>query len=106
MFNKKVVFIFGRFQVPTRGHAEMIMFGADYARRIGAEYRVYTSQSQDSVKNPLPYHTKVGFLRQLFPGINVVEDPSVKTAFDICRKLSDQGVDEVTMITEIGRAHV
>ena len=83
MFNKKVVFIFGRFQVPTRGHAEMIMYGAEYARRIGAEYRVYTSQSHDSVKNPLPYHTKVGFLRQLFPGINVVEDPS-----------------------EIGRAHV
>lgn len=99
MFNKKIVFIFGRFQVPTRGHAEMIMFGADYARRTGAEFRVYTSQSQDSVKNPLPYHTKVGFLRQLFPGINIVEDPSVKTAFDICRKLSDQGVEDVTMIT-------
>ena len=99
MFNKKVVFIFGRFQVPTRGHAEMIMYGAEYARRIGAEYRVYTSQSHDSVKNPLPYHTKVGFLRQLFPGMNIVEDPSVKTAFDICRKLSEQGVEEVTMIT-------
>lgn len=98
MFNKKIVFIFGRFQVPTRGHAEMIMFGADYAKRTGAEYRVYTSQSHDSVKNPLPYHTKVGFLRQLFPGINVIEDPSAKTAFHICRKLSEQGYDDVTMI--------
>ena len=98
MFNKKLVFIFGRFQVPTKGHAEMIMFGADYARRTGAEYRVYTSQSHDSVKNPLPYHTKVGILRQLFPGINVIEDPSAKTAFHICRKLSEQGYEDVTMI--------
>ena len=98
MFNKKLVFIFGRFQVPTKGHAEMIMFGADYARRTGAEYRVYTSQSHDSVKNPLPYHTKVGLLRQLFPGINVIEDPSAKTAFHICRKLSEQGYEDVTMI--------
>lgn len=103
MFNKKIVFIFGRFQVPTRGHAEMIMYGADYARRTGAEYRVYTSQSHDSVKNPLPYHTKIGILRQLFPGINVIEDPSAKTAFHICRKLSEQGYEDVTMIVGADR---
>jgi hypothetical protein len=99
MFNKKVVFIFGRFQVPTKGHAEMIHFGANYARKIGAEFRVYTSKSWDSKKNPLPYQQKVMFLRQLFPGINIVDDPNATTAFAICKKLSDEGVEDVTMIT-------
>lgn len=96
---RKVVFIFGRFQVPTKGHAEMIKYGAQYAQRNGAEFRVYTSKSYDPVKNPLPYAQKVSFLHQLFPGINIVDDPNVKTAFDICRQLSDAGIDDVTMIT-------
>jgi hypothetical protein len=99
MFNKKVVFIFGRFQVPTKGHAEMIHFGANYAKKIGAEFRVYTSKSWDPKKNPLPYQQKVLFLRQLFPGINIVDDPNATTAFAICKKLSDEGVEDVTMIT-------
>lgn len=99
MFNKKVVFIFGRFQVPTKGHAEMIQFGADYARRTGAEFRVYTSKSHDPSKNPLPYQQKIAFLRQIFPGINIVDDPHATTAFAICKQLSDQGIEDVTMIT-------
>lgn len=99
MFNKKVVFIFGRFQVPTKGHAEMIHFGANYAKKIGAEFRVYTSKSWDPKKNPLPYQQKIMFLRQLFPGINIVDDPNATTAFAICKKLSDEGVEDVTMIT-------
>lgn len=95
---RKVVFLFGRFQVPTKGHAEMIKFGAQYAQRNGAEFRLYTSKSYDPVKNPLPYGQKIEFLRKLFPGINIVDDPNVKTAFDICRQLSDAGVDDVTMV--------
>lgn len=95
---RKVVFLFGRFQVPTKGHEEMIRYGFNYAKRIGAEFRVYTSKSQDPVKNPLPYHEKIRFLHQLFPGINIVDDPNVKTAFDICRQLSDAGVEDVTMV--------
>jgi hypothetical protein len=96
---KKVVFIFGRFQVPTKGHAEMIHYGAQYARSKGAEFRVYTSKSQDPKKNPLPYKIKVAFLKQLFPGINVVDDPQATTAFAICKKLSEEGYDDVVMIT-------
>ena len=96
---KKVVFIFGRFQVPTKGHAEMIHYGAQYAHSRGAEFRVYTSKSQDPKKNPLPYKLKVAFLRQLFPGINIVDDPNATTAFAICKSLSEQGYDDVTMIT-------
>lgn len=95
---RKVVFLFGRFQVPTKGHEEMIRYGFNYAKRTGAEFRLYTSKSHDPVKNPLPYREKIRFLHQLFPGINIVDDPNVKTAFDICRILSDQGIEDVTMV--------
>lgn len=95
---RKVVFLFGRFQVPTKGHEEMIRYGFNLAKRTGAEFRLYTSKSQDPVKNPLPYRQKIQFLHDLFPGINVVDDPNVKTAFDICRQLSDAGVEDVTMV--------
>lgn len=95
---RKVVFLFGRFQVPTKGHEEMIRFGFNYAKRIGAEFRLYTSKSQDPVKNPLPYREKIQFLHRLFPGINIVDDPNVRTAFDICRQLSDAGIEDVTMV--------
>lgn len=77
----------------------MIRFGADYARRNGAEFRVYTSKSQDANKNPLPYQLKLAFLHQLFPGVNIIDDPSAVTAFHICKQLSDQGYEDVTMIT-------
>ena len=121
---RKVVFLFGRFQVPTKGHEEMIRYGFNLAKRTGAEFRLYTSKSQDPVKNPLPYREKILFLHQLFPGINIVDDPNVKTAFDVCRQLSDAGIEDVTMVVggdrvaefqrsigkyvmpQIGRAHV
>lgn len=94
---KKIVFSFGRFQPPTPGHLEMIQYGQALARRIGGEYRVYPSKSHDQ-KNPLPYPQKLAFLRQLFPGVNIVNDPSAQTPFAICRKLSDEGATEVTMV--------
>lgn len=102
---RKVVFIFGRFQTPTKGHEEMIRYGAGYARKIGAEFRVYTSKSFDVSKNPLPYQQKIHFLQKLFPGVRIVDDPNVKTAFDICRQLSDAGIEDVTMITGSDRVN-
>ncbi len=95
---KKMVFLFGRFQVPTKGHAEMIHYGLNLAKKTGAEFRLYTSQTQDSQKNPLPYKTKVMYLRMLFPGINVVHDKTAYNTFQICKKLSAEGYDDVTMV--------
>ena len=101
--SKKVVFTFGRFQVPTKGHAELVEFVMNYARKIGAEPRIYTSKSHDPLKNPLPYKQKIAFLRQLFPGASIIDDPSLNTAFAICKKLSDTGVDDVTMVVGADR---
>ena len=95
---KKVVFTFGRYNPPTIGHAELITYAVKYAQRHGAEHRIYTSQSHDPAKNPLSATQKIRFLRQIFPGVNFVTDRSAVTAFAICRKLVDEGYEDVTFV--------
>ena len=82
---KKIVFTFGRYNPPTTGHAELIRYTANLARKTGADHRIYTSQSHDPSKNPLAPRQKMAFLRQIFPGVNFVDDPNMKTAFAICK---------------------
>ena len=95
---KKIVFTFGRYNPPTVGHAELIMYAVHLAQRTGAEHRIYTSQSHDPSKNPLAPKQKMAFLRQIFPGVNFVDDPHMKTAFAICKKLADEGYEDVTFV--------
>ena len=95
---KKVVFAFGRYNPPTVGHAELITYTVRLAQKNGAEHRIYTSQSHDPSKNPLAPKQKMAFLRQIFPGVNFVDDPAMKTAFAICRKLADEGYEDVTFV--------
>jgi len=95
---KKIVFTFGRYNPPTTGHAELINYAVKLAHRTSAEHRIYTSQSHDSSKNPLSPKQKMAFLRQIFPGVNFVDDPSMKTAFAICKKLADEGYEDVTFV--------
>ncbi len=95
---KKIVFAFGRYNPPTVGHAELITYAVRLAHRTGAEHRIYTSQSHDSSKNPLSPRQKMMFLRQVFPGVNFVDDPSMKTAFHICKKLADEGYEDVVFV--------
>lgn len=95
---KKIVFTFGRYNPPTTGHAELINYAANMARRNGAEHRIYTSQSHDSSKNPLAPRQKMAFLRQIFPGVNFVDDPKMNTVFAICKKLVDEGYEDVTFV--------
>lgn len=95
---KKIVFTFGRYNPPTIGHAELITYAVKLAHKTGAEHRIYTSHSHDPSKNPLSSRQKLFFLRQIFPGVNFVDDPSAKTAFMIARKLVDQGFEDVTFV--------
>jgi nicotinic acid mononucleotide adenylyltransferase len=102
---KKIVFTFGRYNPPTTGHAELILYTANLAKRTGADHRIYTSQSHDPSKNPLSPKQKMAFLRQIFPGVNFVDDPSMKTAFAIAKKLSDEGYEDVTFVVGSDRVN-
>jgi len=97
--SKSVVFTFGRFNPPTTGH-ELL---ANRLRAVAKkerirEIRLYPSQSQDSKKNPLSFRDKVKFLRKAFSGIKVVADTSIKTIFQACEKLSDEGYKNVVLV--------
>jgi Zeta toxin/Cytidylyltransferase-like len=95
---KKIVFTFGRYNPPTTGHAELITYAVKLAQRTGADHRIYTSNSHDASKNPLSPRQKVSFLKQIFPGVNFIADPAMKTAFAICKKLTDEGYEDVTFV--------
>lgn len=101
--SKKIVFTFGRMNPPSQGHAELINYTVRLAQKIGADHRIYTSQSQDPSKNPLSARQKIAFLRQIFPGVNFVNDASAKSAFVIAKKLADAGYDDVTFVVGADR---
>lgn len=76
----------------------MIDFVVKTAKKKGGKGMIFTSQSNDSKKNPLDYNTKTKFLKKFFPKANIVRNPKIKTAFDALRFLSDQGFKNVTMV--------
>lgn len=100
---KKIVFTFGRYNPPTTGHAELINYTVSLAHKNRADHRIYTSQSQDASKNPLSARQKMAFLRQIFPGVNFVDDPSARSAFIIAKKLADEGYEDVTFVVGADR---
>lgn len=98
MKSKSIVLTFGRFQPITQGHAKLINTVVDYGKRHGVENRIYTSQSFDSKKNPIPYREKVSYLRALFPGANIMDDRNAISIFHVARILSDEGYNDVTLV--------
>jgi hypothetical protein len=95
---KLVTFAFGRFNPPTVGHQKLF----DQLKKLsrGGVYRIYASKSVDKKKNPLGFKDKVKFMRKMFPkhARNIMADPDVRNALDICVKLYDQGFTKVQMV--------
>ena len=55
---KKLVFSYGRFNPPTTGHEVLLKKVVAVAKKENADAMVYSSQSNDPKKNPLPYKEK------------------------------------------------
>jgi hypothetical protein len=95
---RHAAFAFGRMNPPTLGHKQL----ADtVAKSAGSgDYFIFTSQTQDSKKNPLDYATKVRFLRALMPvhAGHIVYDPSLKTIIQIAHWLYAKGYRSVTFV--------
>ena len=62
---RHAAFAFGRMNPPTLGHKQLADTVAKSA--AGGDYFIFTSQTQDSKKNPLDYSTKIKFLKALMP---------------------------------------
>jgi len=92
---KKAVFTFGRFNPPTKGHARLM----DVVKNAssGADHYVFTGKTNDPKKNPLQYKDKITFLRAMFPHMNIMDDPSIRTPWEALEELGKQ-YDEVVMV--------
>ena len=116
---KTVVFTFGRFQPPTRGHQLVFDTVKNHADKIGAEHRIYFSRTDPSVlttskesfakkteraqQNPLSPDVKHRILKTLFPSHNFVSNPEVKTALHVLKHLSDDGVEHAIFVGDTER---
>ena len=97
---KKLVFSFGRFNPPTTGHEVLLKKVVAVAKKENADAMVYSSQSNDSKKNPLPYKEKTKFMKAMFPKHKKViqYDVGVKNAFDTLSTVYAKGYRDVTMV--------
>lgn len=95
----KVVFQFGRFNPPTKGHQQNIEYGKKYAKSNNADFILFTSQSHDSTKNPLDFETKVKYLEELMD-VKVSKDKTLKNAFQILEQLGKHYSDVTFIVGE------
>ena len=92
---KGVVFSFGRFNPPTTGHAKLVKKLKSVATG-GYNVLLFTSHSNDRVKNPLTHRQKVSYLTKFFG--KIVVDTPIRTVFDIAVELQRQKYTHVRMV--------
>jgi hypothetical protein len=95
---KSLTTAFGRFNPPTVGHEKLI--NAVEAAAGGGDFKIYASQSQDKLKNPLEYSEKVKFMKEMFSQYenNIVYDENIKTIFDILTQAYNDGYTQFTLV--------
>jgi hypothetical protein len=93
-----IVFAFGRFNPPTIGHGKLIEKTASVAG--SSPYRIYPSFSQDPKKNPLPFATKVAYMKKMFKSHarNITVNRKAKTFLNVASLLHDEGFKNIIMV--------
>jgi hypothetical protein len=93
-----IVFAFGRFNPPTIGHGKLIEKTASVAG--SSPYRIYPSFSQDPKKNPLPFATKVAYMKKMFKSHarNITVNRKAKTFLKVASLLHDEGFKNIIMV--------
>lgn len=92
-FRMKTVFVAGRFNPLTQGHAGLIE-----AMRLAGDTRqprIFVTKTQDIERNPLSPEEKLGFIRRVYPGIEVgvADNP-----FEAGRIMAREGVTDALLV--------
>ena len=93
---------FGRFNPPTIGHRQLMDIAAQVASQdLDGQYLIFPSRSQDKKKNPLDPDTKIAYMQRFYPdhAANIVNDPNIKTIFDVLKIAHNNGYANVRMIS-------
>ena len=91
---------FGRFNPPTIGHEKLLAKVAREAKVNGGEYRIYPSRSEDRKKNPLDAGSKIKYMRLAYPdhANSIVDNPDMRTIFDVLTALDADGYSSVNIV--------
>jgi len=90
--------VFGRFNPPTVGHEKLLKSAKQVS--AGGDIKIYPSRSQDPKKNPLDPDMKASFMKKMFPDFkdNIINDPDMKTIFDVLVRAEEDGYNSVTIV--------
>jgi len=94
---KSVVYCFGRFNPPTRGHQALWDFIVKQAKKIKGDGIIFTSLSQNAKKNPLSFNDKVWAIKKATKA-DVSNNTSLKNTFQIAEKLVQDGYTNIQFI--------
>ncbi len=101
---KSVVYAFGRFNPPTKGHQALWDFVSKQAKKIRGDGIIFTSLSQNARKNPLSFQDKIWGIKQGLPkGVSISNDTSLKNTFQIAEKLVKDGYTNIQFIVGADR---
>jgi hypothetical protein len=93
-----VVFSYGRFNPPTKGHQHLVNFASNLAKEQNADYVLYLSQTHKAPDNPLPWDLKRRVCQQAFPNVYISNDGTARTPFQALESLC-HFYDKVIMVS-------
>ena len=89
---KSVVFTYGRFNPPHKGHRLMIEYVIETARKSNKEPVIVVSHSYGNSKNPLPVENKVRILRRWFPGVTILTSAKDRSITNIAQNFNANSI--------------
>jgi len=89
---KSVVFTYGRFNPPHKGHRLMIEHVIETARRTNKTPIVVVSHSVGNAKNPLPVENKMKILRRWFPGVTILASTKDRSIAKIAQDFNKNSI--------------
>ena len=95
---KPAVFSFGRFNPPTVGHEKLVDRIVKVSKAAGGDPILFTSHSNDKVKNPLSFRHKIKYLKAFFGKKVTVVDADLKQIFQVAVFLYEQGYRSIAMV--------
>lgn len=97
---KTVVFIFGRLNPATIGHAKLLDAAYSIAIANKADYKVYLSKTHKPPKDPLTYDQKREWFKKSFPQYakNLQNDKTVNNPFQVIMSLVKAGYENIIML--------
>lgn len=95
---KRIVIGYGRFNPPTVDHKVFLDTVRESAK--DGNYRIYLSQSKDSLMNPLDAQSKYKIMCQMFPehADNLVCNENITSFFDVLKSLNEEKYNKVDIV--------